>query len=103
METWGDYPRIEVKAVFLLLQCLECTLPLGRCLQVAPREGLWIISAEGRRLRTGLAAWEALVGPATDSPIDSSVVQFALLKGLLSKLGLSLTLSETFGRIEARF
>lgn len=99
----GDHPRIEVKAVFLLLQCLEAALPMGGRLQVERQDGSWIASAEGPRLRMGLPAWAALDTTDALRAEGSAVVQFALLAGVLGSLGRPLTLSETPGRIEARF
>jgi len=99
----GDHPRIEVKAVFLLLQCVETALPMGGRLRVGQQDSSWIVSAEGPRLRTGLPAWGVLETTEAARAEGSAVVQFVLLAGVLGSLGRSLALSETPGRIEARF
>ena len=99
----GDHPRIEVKAVFLLLQCLESALPLGGRLQVSRQDRGWTVCAEGPRLRTDLPAWKALDGTGQWLLEGSAVVQFTLLAGVLADLDRPLTLLEGPDRIEARF
>lgn len=98
----GDHPRAEVKAVFLLLQCLESSLPMGGRLRVTREGGTWIVTAEGPRLRTDLPAWSAF--NLQSEPLQGSAhVQFTLLSGLLVCLGRPLLLSEISDRIVARF
>lgn len=97
-----DVPRVEVKAAFLLLQCLEAASPLGARLRVVREDGTWVVSAEGPRLRADLSAWSAFASPAT-APEGASSVQFALLAGLLSTLGRPLVLGSGPNRLDGRF
>lgn len=99
----GEHPREEVKAVCLLLQCLETALPMGGRLQVARQGGSWRVIAEGPRLRTELPAWQILAGSASPLSAGSAVVQFTLLAGALAALDRVLVLDEAPDRIEARF
>lgn len=98
----GDHSRSEVKAVFLLLQCLETTLPMGGRLQVTREDGTWMVTAEGPRLRTDLPAWSAF-RPQGEPLQGSAHIQFMLLSDLLTSLGRPLRLSESSDRIVARF
>ncbi|EYD73593.1 hypothetical protein Rumeso_04714 [Rubellimicrobium mesophilum DSM 19309] len=99
----GDHPRDEVKAIFLLFQCLETTLPLGGRLVARKVDESWVVSAEGPRLRADGPAWRAF-DPRTDlRPGTAAEVQFALLADLLGDLGRPLAFSATPQRIEARF
>ncbi len=99
----GDHPREEVKAVFLLMQCIESALPMGGRLRVAREGGAWFIEAEGPRLRINPSVWDAL-GPLRAPPPDTSaLVQFALLPSVLDGLGRTLDLSLGPDRIVARF
>lgn len=99
----GDHPREQVKAIFLLLQCLETALPIGGRIRVAESGGTWIVEAEGPRLRIDPLVWDSL-GPALASPPGTAaLVQFALLPTLLDALGKKLTLSLGPERIVASF
>jgi histidine phosphotransferase ChpT len=99
----GDHPREEVKAVFLLIQCIESALPMGGRLRVAREGSAWSIEAEGPRLRINPPVWDAL-GPLRAAPPETSaLVQFALLPTVLDGLGRSLDLSLGPDRIAARF
>jgi histidine phosphotransferase ChpT len=99
----GDHPRAEVKAVFLLLQCLEAALPLGGSLR-ADRDGLtWVVTATGSRVRSDLRGLSALGSRTPLVPESAAEVQFALLAGLLVDLGRPLALACAADRIEARF
>ena len=98
----GDHPRAEVKAVFLLLQCLETTLPLGGRLRAGRDDRGWVVTAEGPRLRTDHPAWRAF-GQSGPGPTAAAEVQFALLATLLQDLGRPLSISASPDRIAARF
>ena len=99
----GDHSRIEVKAVFLLLQCLEAALPLGGRLCATHDGEAWVVTAEGPRLRTDLPAWQALVRSGAPLPEDAAHVQFTLLASVLASLGRSLALSVGSDRVVACF
>ncbi len=99
----ADLPRDEVRAVLLLVQCLEAAMPAGGHIRVARETGNWQITAEGARLRIDPVAWDA-VGPLrADPPKASSLVQFALLAGALDSLGRSLAMTHLPNRIDVSF
>jgi histidine phosphotransferase ChpT len=99
----GDYPREEIRAVFLLMQCMEAALPMGGRIRVAQDGPTWIVSAEGPRLRVDAPTWDA-IGPDRAAPPDSAaLVQFAILPGVLDSLDRQLELDLGAERIEARF
>lgn len=99
----GEHPREQVKAAFLLIQCLESALPLGGRIRVAKDGAAWALSAEGPRLRIHGPSWDAL-GPARAAPpATAALVQFALLPAVLDALGRPLELSTGPDRIQARF
>lgn len=89
----GEQPRERVKAVFLLLQCMESAIPMGERIRIGLDDGTCTVEAEGPRLRIHQPAWDA-VGPGRAPPPDTgALVQFALLPAIVDHLGRSLDLS----------
>lgn len=99
----GDHPREEVKAVFLLIQCVESALPMGGRIRVSHGDGTWSVHAEGPRLRINAPVWDSLGPHSQRAPEGSALVQFALLPPVLRDLGRDLELSLGPDRIEAQF
>lgn len=99
----GDHPREEIKAVFLLIQCLDAALPLGGQIQVARDGETWEVTAKGPRLRVDATAWAALGTNPTAPPPTAALVQFALLPEVLHGLNRDLALSFEEDRIVVRF
>ncbi|MBP1804356.1 histidine phosphotransferase family protein [Rubellimicrobium aerolatum] len=102
-EVAGDHPRQEVKAVFLLIQCLEAALPSGGCICVSRSADGWTLTAEGSRIRFDASIWDTLGPCRADPPSGSAQVQFGLLAHALTKLGRRLDVALSEGRILARF
>jgi histidine phosphotransferase ChpT len=99
----GDHPREEIKAVFLLMQCMEAALPMGGRIAVGRDGPAWTVGADGPRLRIHPPIWDA-VGPTRAAPPDvAALVQFAVLPGVLDSLSRRLELRLGPERIEARF
>lgn len=99
----GDHPRTEIKAVFLLIQCLETAMPMGGKVRVARSGDLWNVSAEGPRLRINQLAWEALGSDGANAPSTAAMVQFALLPPLLASLDRRIHIDFAPDSIMARF
>lgn len=96
----GEQPREEVKAIFLLLQCLESAMPLGGSIRVSRDGETWEVAAEGPRLRVDQPLWDSLGPERSAAPL--SLVQFALLPLSLGQLGRRLDLAFGPDRIQAR-
>ncbi len=102
-EVAGDPPRAEVRAVFLLLQCLESAMPMGGHIRVARDGAAWEVTGEGPRMRVDEAAWTAMQAARARPPEGSAQVQFALLPAALGALGRALALKLATDRVAARF
>ncbi|TNC51215.1 histidine phosphotransferase [Rubellimicrobium rubrum] len=98
----GDVPRDEVKAVFLLLQCLESAMPTGGRIRVARQLDAWDLTAEGGRLRVDPMVWDSVREQRGTPPAASALVQFPLLAGVLDRLGRNVTLDYDGDRITVR-
>jgi histidine phosphotransferase ChpT len=99
----GDVPRTEVKAAFLLLQCLETALPLGGQVHIGFDGRTWNISAHSLRLRINRSHWDCLDHGAVDAPEAANLVQFILLPQAISDLGRRLCVEVNPDRITGRF
>lgn len=78
----GDLGRIETKALFLLIQCLETAMAFGGTITV---EGPRSLSAEARRLRDVAPQWAVLRGESLE--FGASHVHFALAAAEIARLG----------------
>ena len=93
----GDQPRIEVKLVFLGLQCLEAAMPRGGEITVGHDGRAWEIEAQARTIRPEPDLWRMLTDLSWKPPLAASLVQFAVLQdGLIrQRRRLSADFSET--------
>lgn len=99
----GDQPRAEVRAVFLLLQCLESALPHGGDVHVERDGNLWTVTGESPRLRIDAELWDSLLNPRMRVAVTAAQVQFALLPEVLADLARKLALQLSPDRITVRF
>lgn len=99
----GDQPRDEVRAVFLLLQCLETALPLGGDVHVDRDGAFWKVTGESPRLKIDADLWDSLLNPRLRIAVTAAQVQFALLPEVLADLSRKLTLQLAPDRITVRF
>ena len=99
----GDQPRVDVRIVFLLLQCFESAMPMGGDIKVSRSGETWHLVGEGDRFRIEQELWDSLTNPRTRVSITPSKVQFALLPEVLSEAGRKLSISLTGTEIRAVF
>lgn len=97
----GDVPRREVKAIFLLLQCLETAMPLGGEIHVRRIATGWEIVGEADKMTVDEALWTGMLGRVRPQ-VTAAQVQFALLPQALAAMGKVLALKLALGRIVAR-
>lgn len=87
----GDLPRDEVRLAFLLLMCLETSLPYGGGLTFArsatggPES--WTIRAEAGRRAFDPALWALARGNGSAEGLAPRHVHFALVPSALAELG----------------
>lgn len=99
----GDQPRDQVRAVFLLLQCLETALPYGGEIEIARAGETWVITAESPRLKIQPDLWDSLVDPRLRVEVTAAQVQFALLPEAMGALGRKIGLALSPDRLVVRF
>lgn len=75
-----DIPRTEAKLAFLIILCLESALPWGGKVLVTRTDGRWNLMASTERLKVDEALWEVVANPQSDTKMNASEVQFALIQ-----------------------
>ncbi len=88
-----DVPRADAKLAFLLLQCLESTLPWGGKVQVTRTSGTWNFFGNAERLKIDTPLWKLITTPGTEAEINASNVHFALVHDLAAQFGKSVTVN----------
>ncbi|WP_210529799.1 histidine phosphotransferase family protein [Rubellimicrobium arenae] len=97
----AELPRAEVKTVFLLIQCLEATMPAGGRIQVTSSGTGWEVVAAGPRLRLDLPAWQVVGAGPVPKPAGATHIQFTLLGAVLAERGQPFKLHQAPDRIVA--
>ncbi len=85
--------RSHVKLAFLLIQCIESSLPLGGLCVTTRKSGVWNISGSGSRVALDQKLWDSMAQNLTMPEASSSTVQFVAAAQALARLGGSLTYS----------
>lgn len=83
----GDSKRSEVKLAFLLLQCLESSMPWGGQVLISYADGKWSLLGEAGKLKINEAHWDLLTDPGSEVEITSAEVHFALVPDLSRRIG----------------
>ena len=102
-ESWGDRERGLVKLFYLLLLCVESSLPRGGVITCAPSVSGWDISTGDAVVKAPDALWLPLTGEADTPDISAKTIQFLLARQALTER--QLTLEAQFGerRLELSF
>lgn len=95
----GDIPRRDARVVFLLIQCMECALPVGGTITISPD---LTVTATGRRFKIEDHLWDALRAGQVPSEMRSAQVQFGLMPACLSEAHRALGLEITEEQITAK-
>ncbi len=79
--------RAQVKLMFLLVQCVESSLPLGGECRVTRDGATWVVDGSGTRLTCNEGHWAALEhGEQVEAPASSNV-HFSVAQVSLARLG----------------
>lgn len=87
----ADLSRIDVKILFLLIQCLEAALPYGGRITVTESGGRWTLQAQAERLRIDTTLWAVLADPTAAPEITPAQVQFPLAAAEITRAARRLT------------
>ena len=90
-----DVDRIELRAVFQALLCMETALPFGGSVTVRQTAYKWRLETGGTKLSLDDALWGDLSHGTNLAEITPGRVQFGLLPQTLADLGRSLVIHKT--------
>lgn len=94
--------RAQVKLMFLLVQCVESSLPLGGECLVTRDGATWVVDGSGARLNCNDGHWATLEhGAEIDGPASSNV-HFSVAQVSLARLGGRLTKVTREGGVNVR-
>ncbi|NSX55278.1 histidine phosphotransferase family protein [Parasulfitobacter algicola] len=83
----GAQSRVDVRLVFLALQCLESAMAYGGAIMIEKTAERWTLTATADKFKTDPALWERLYKDDTSDLPAAAHVQFALLPGFLIAAG----------------
>lgn len=107
---WGpgeDVLRRDARLVFLLLQCLETSMPYGGTVGVEKMSDGWRIRGEAEKLTFKSELWDRLETTPNEMGLTesatSSQVHFAMAPLLAGEMGVTLAVAHDSQRIEVTF
>ena len=79
-ESWGTRERRLVKLLYLLLLCVESSLPRGGRMQLTPTESGWRITVEGVPVAPPADLWRYVVDGQNGIEVSAKTIQFSLAR-----------------------
>lgn len=83
----GDQSRAAVKLAFLIIQCMETSMPWGGRLEIEEQNGQWRIWGEAEKLRVDPSLWALLEADDDEANVSPAQVHFALIGPELKRQG----------------
>lgn len=77
---WGERPRKLVKLLYLLLLCIETSLPRGGILRCTPTLSGWEIDTNGTPVNPDMSNWDHLLSGQNLTETTAKNVQFSLAR-----------------------
>ncbi len=96
-------PRTEVRAVFLLLQCIEASLPLGGEISIDNRGVQWEVIARAPSIQQDRTLWQSLSSLDPLEAVTPATVNFALLASALTEMRRTLSYAAGTNQLSATF
>ncbi len=100
---WGARERRLVKLFYLLLLCVESSLPRGGKMQCAPTESGWKIEVEGVPVAAVSDLWRHVTDGQNGMDMDAKTIQFLLARQAMLAQGITLSLARTDTRLRLDF
>lgn len=101
-KSWGARERRLVKLLYLLLLCVESSLPRGGVIRCTPTVSGWRISVAGVPVAAPENLWQYVISGQNGIAVDAKTIQFSLARQCMIEQSISLgaDLSDTGLSIE---
>ncbi|MCA8883825.1 MAG: histidine phosphotransferase [Rhodobacteraceae bacterium] len=99
----GEVRRDNAKLIFLLLQCVEASLPYGGTITVSRDVSDWTIVGAGSKFRDLTALWGLVTGAAEPEDLTPDQIQFALAALQADDMGRTVSVQHAADRIVVGF
>lgn len=99
----GAATRADVKLAFLLLQCLENTLPWGGQIKFSRTGANWKLDAIGEKIKSDAGLWQMINDPSDIIDVAASDVHFALVGDAARNAGRSVAVYFDNARVTVTF
>lgn len=88
---WGDRSRSLVKLLYLLLLCVESSLPRGGTITCIPTDSGWNITVEKAKITPQAELWDALLKGDPFGNLASQEIQFQLARDAAETIDITLS------------
>lgn len=85
----GDPPRTDVKLAFLMIQCLEATMPWGGTIEVSKSGDVLRVAGSASQMKSDPALWAFITQGDTGGELLPAKVEYALIGPELEAQGRS--------------
>lgn len=95
----GSHPRGEVRMIFLLIQCLETSMPYGGTIEVTGHKGAWQLRGTAENFADVDDLWNIILRDEDPADLTAAHVQFALVAMLEDEMGLAVRMTRDLDAI----
>lgn len=100
---WGDRDRNLIKLLYLLLLCIESSLPRGGNMCCIPTDSGWKITVEDAKIDPAEKLWNALLNGDPFGALVSQEIQFQLARDAAETIDITLSASISPTGLELTF
>ncbi len=102
-ESWGDRQRSLVKLYYLLLLCVESSLPRGGRIICAPTVSGWDINVAEVPINPSAALWHHITNGDKIDPVTAKTIQFTLARQSLMEQSVTLAIDISENNLHLSF
>ncbi len=90
-ESWGDRSKSLIKLLYLLILCVESSLPRGGVITCLPTDSGWQISVKNCKIDANMALWSPVLNGDPFGDLGSNQIQFQLARDAAENIDIRIT------------